>query len=853
MLRPKKIHLLSISIVSIVLCLITRQQITHIGRSTHQAQVQNAPALLHETAISSSDPAEAQDSTRLQVQAAYGNLPLSFEPNRGQTDQRVKFVSRAGHRTVWLTKDEAVLAVGRPSHSRPNEAATGGQANQEMPSVLRMKFLGANPNAAVVGETKQPGTVNYFAGRPEQWRTKIPTYARVRYSHLYPGIDLVFYGSNRQLEYDLVVASGADPGRIKLAVTGAKRIRIDDEGNLVLETTGGNVIQEKPKTYQRRGRMLKPVSGEYEITGKNEVGFRLGDYDSQAEVVIDPVLRYSTFLGGNDIDRGEAIAVDSLNRAVVTGFACSPNFPLVGGIPPQSPRLCPAFVTKFDFTGSRLVFSTVIGFQAFGTGIALDSSDNIYLAGGTSDRNFPTTPGALQRSFAGGDSDTFITKMSADGSALIYSTLVGGNGIDQALGIGVDAAGNAYVAGGTTSTNFPTTPGAFQTECKLNNNGICSSDFVIKLNATGTHALYSTLLGGATNVLVALGNITVNSAGNAFVTGVATASDFPTTAGSGQPVFGGIEDAFVTELSSSGSHLIYSTFLGGTDVDLGLAIRLDAQGNAFVTGITLSTNFPVKQAFQAQCVSHPCSSSFVTKLNPSGQLLYSTYLGGGSGTRPPFRSANEGTGIAVTPNGQAYVTGITGMTNFPTTQTGFQRILVNQVDNFITKLDPAGKLIYSSYLGGGADESNPAVILDRDGNAYVTGTVTHSVLEANPVPQFPVTPGAFQQTFGGNRDAFVAKVVALCGLSTVNRSVTICSPGNGSTMKSPVRIIAGTTDVTPVKLTQIYLDGKKIFEQPLSAINVALPIASGRHRLTVQGLDTASVFFKTSIHITVSP
>jgi hypothetical protein len=256
-------------------------------------------------------------------------------------------------------------------------------------------------------------------------------------------------------------------------------------------------------------------------------------------------------------------------------------------------------------------------------------------------------------------------------------------------------------------------------------------------------------------------------------------------------------------------------------------------GNAFVTGSTSSTNFPVRNAFQPGCAGQPCGNAFVTELNPSGRLVYSTYLGG--------RLSNA-TGIAVTPGGQAYVSGTTLSPSFPTTQTAFQRVSIGPTAGYLTKFDPAGKLIYSSYLG--VTDGPTAVALDRDTNAYVTGTAA---------PGFPVTPGAFQQALGGGGVAFVAKVASLCALSTVNRTVTICSPANGSTVKSPVNIVAGTTDVTPVKLTQVYLDGKKIYETPLSAINVGLPIAAGTHRLTVQGLDTAGVFFKKPISINVSP
>jgi hypothetical protein len=857
MLRLKKVSFTAIFMVSILVLgwLIAAQHLVRLRAPKQYAQLQNERAG-PSAVLPVANAGQIQEQNRLRVEVGYGNLPLSFEPNRGQADPRVKFVSRAGNRTLWLTNDEVVLAVGR--RLRPITDAKQASAAKENqiaePAVLRMKFVGMNANPQLAGESRQSGTVNYFAGKLNEWRTKIPTYARVRYRSLYPGIDLVFYGNNRELEYDLVVSPGADPGRIKLAVEGAPKIWIDKEGNLVLETPAGDVVQQKPRVYQRSGATLKPVPGEYVITGKDEIGFRLGSYDRRAAVVIDPVLRYSSFLGGSAVDSGRGIAVDSSNRAVVTGLTCSLNFPRTVG--PASFQGCAAFVTKFDFTGSRLVFSTFVGesnFEFFDVGgMALDSAGNIYITGITENRNFPTTPGAFETELGPGDPfAAFVTKINANGTALVYSTFLGGGVHDEGHAIAVDSSGNAYVTGETHDPGFPTTSGAFQQHCKLFDVS-CTAAFVTKLNANGSKLVYSTFLGGSSNGVQAGRGIAVNSGGNAFVTGETDASDFPTTAGSAQPVFGGgASDAFVAEISSSGSHLIYSTYLGGngtgaggTGFDSGSAIALDSLGNAFVTGTTGSADFPIKNAFQSQCVFqiHFCVDSFVTKLNSSGRLVYSTYLHIGGGN-----------GIAVTPGGQAYVTGTTFSAGFPTTQTAFQRVLgggagdfgLGANDIFITKFSPAGQLIYSSYLGGSGQDFGAAVALDRDANAYLTGTVGST---------FPVTPGAVQQKFGGGEnDAFVAKVVSLCALSTVNRTVTICSPANGSTVRSPVNIVAGTTDVTPVKLTQVYLDGRKIYETPLSAINVNLPIAGGTHRLTVQGLDTASVFFKKSISINVSP
>jgi hypothetical protein len=787
------------------------------------------------------DLASAQDSTRLKVEATYGNLPLSFEPNHGQTDPQVKFLSRASHRTLWLTNNEAVLAVGR----RSGISRAGGK--QEItrklgniaPAILRMKFVGANADPRITGEDRQAGTVNYFTGKPEQWRTKIPTYARVRYRSLYPGIDLVFYGNNRELEYDLAVSPGANPRQIKLGIAGAESLRLDADGNLVMKTAAGDVVQQKPRIYQSKGTRLVAVVGGYVINSQDEVGFRLGNYDHTAAMIIDPVLRYSSFLsgGGDEDDAGTGIAVDSSNRAVVAGWTDSSPFPSKEGSQPPFVGGSAAFVIKLDFTGSNVIFTAFIAnaVEFANVALVLDGADNIYLAGTTNGTTFDpagfaTTPGAFQRNF-GGESDAWVAKFDSTGTKLIYATLLGGSGQDIVSSIDVDSAGNAYVTGFTKSKNFPVTSGVFQGQCKLKSDGSCASAFVTKLNALGTKALFSSYLGG--HGTQSGQGIAVNPSGDAFVTGQTDAKDFPTTAGTMQPVLAGSADAFVVEFSSSGSHLNFSTFLGGGGADIGNGVALDSAGNVFVTGQSQSTNFPIKNAFQPHCTG---GCSFAVKLSPGLRLLYSTFIGQG-----------DGTAIAATSGGQAYVTGIAG-TSFSTTQNAFQRVPFPSTDDsgFITKLTSTGQLSYSSRYGGALFPKSPRVALDRDANAYLTGIVGFA-------PTIPVTPGAFQEQAGAELDGFVAKVVALCALSPVNRSVTICSPSNSSTVKSPVNIVAGTTDVTPVKLTQVYLDGKKIYENPLSAINVNLPIAGGTHRLTVQGLDTASVFFKSTISINVSP
>lgn len=839
MLRFQKVHPFPILILLLLACVVAWNAMAKHRASAPLASTQSKNAA-QISVLAAPVASQAQERDRFLVESRFAQLPLSFEPNLGQADARVKFISRARNHTLWLTREAAVLTVGRMS--RPNAMRPSiAKDNRIQPVVLRMRFVGSSSDPRIAGEFQQEGTVNYFVGRPEQWKTGIPVYSGVRYSSLYPGIDLVFHGNNRQLEYDLVVAPGAHPDQIKFAITGAESMRIDGDGNLVLKTVAGELIQQKPRTYQRIGSKLVPIAANYVIRG-NEVGFRVGSYDGNAVVVIDPVLRYASYLtgGGDESEEGTGIAIDSSNRAIVAGWTCSTNFPGEDGSPNN---VCPAaFVTKFDFTASRMIFTAFVAGVVFSDNIplALDSADNIYIAGSTNgntfgEDTFVPTAGAFQGTF-GGRTDAWVAKLSSSGTRLIYATFLGGSGDERTGGIAVDSAGNAYVAGSTTSKNFPIVAGSFQSECGLKTDNTCASAFVTKLDPTGSRALYSSYLGG--HGTQAGRSIAVDSSGNAVVAGDTDANDFPTTAGTEKPIPAGGGDAFVTQLSSSGSHLDYATFLGGTGLDLSNAIALDSSGNAYVTGQTKSVDFPVKNAFQRSCSS---ACTFLSKLNTSGRLVYSTFLGSGGG---------RGTGVAVTAGADAYVTGEPGAT-FPITQNAFQRVQGPQgLGNgpggsiFLTKFGSAGQLIYSSYLGGGLD--SPRIALDRSTNAYLTGVVGYP-------GTVPVTPGAFQETRGAEQDAFVAKVVALCALGTVNRTVTVCGPNEGGTVKSPVNIIAGTTDITPVRLTQVYVDGTKIYEAPLSAINVRLPIAPGRRRLTIQALDNNGVRFKKTVYVTVSP
>jgi len=708
-------------------------------------------------------PAAAADDAR--VNETYGKLQLHFEANRGQTHKDVRFLSRGPGYSLYLSSGEAVLVLTRPN---PDEKKRDARSRRERGAqtpvkslALGMSLVGAAPEPAVSGLEEQPGTANYFLGKDSaKWLTKVPTYAKVHYRDVYPGIDLVYYGSQRQLEYDFVVAPGADPKKIVLGFKGADRLEIDAKGELVLRAAGGDIRQHKPIIYQNIDGSRREISGGYVRKGANRVGFQVAAYDRSRPLVIDPVLSYSTFLGGSGFNGGFGIAVDADGNAYVVGWTNSSNFPTTAGafqtiFGGGTSTSYDTFVTKLNPTGSALVYSTYLGGSASDAGrkIAVDAAGNAYVVGQTLSSNFPTTAGAFQTSFGGGYSDAFLTKLSPTGSALVYSTYLGGTGEDDGSGISVDADGNAYVAGFTQSADFPATAGAFQTTF----GGGYGDAFVTKLDPTGSALVYSTYLGGTDSDAAGNPGLAVDASGNAYVTSETTSTDFPTTAGAFQTTLSGYQNAFVTKLDPTGSALVYSTYLGGSITDSTRAIAVDADGNAYVTGVTTSTDFPMTaRAFQTS-FGGGRNDAFVVKLNTAGSsLVYSTYLGGSG--------KDSGSAIAVDTAGNAFVTGTTNSSDFPTTITAFQTSFgggTNEVfswdiggDAFVTKLNADGSaLVYSTYLGGSENEHGYGIALDAQANpnAYVTGSTSSYW-------NFPTTAGAFQTGMAGGTDAFVAKI-----------------------------------------------------------------------------------------------
>jgi hypothetical protein len=649
--------------------------------------------------------------------SAYGRLPLVFEPAR----RGGAFLARGEGALVGLDARGAVFAL---------------RGEGQRSALVRMELAGARPDARLAGKHRLPGVVNEFAGGDRsRWRTNVPTFARLSARDVYPGIELAYHGRQGVLEYDFLLAPGADPAAVALRFRGHRGMRLDRAGDLLLSLPGGVLRQHRPVAYQLFGGERRRVAARFSLHAHHLVGFALGRYDHSRPLVIDPSVPYSTYLGANSDDSGLGIAVDSSGNVYLTGSTLSTNFQTANPFQLVSGGGTDAFVVKLNAAGSALVYSSYLGGggEDIGRSIAVNSLGSAYLSGSTFSTNFPTA-NAVQTTY-GGNGDAFVARLNAAGSALTYSSYVGGSGDDSSRSIGIDSSGNAYLTGRTSSTDFPTA-NAIQTTKQ----GTFDA-FVTKLNAAGNAYVYSTYLGGSAEDQGYA--IAVDPSGNSYLTGLAFSADFPTV-NPIQATYGGSGDAFVTKLNAAGSAIDYSTFLGGNDAETGNGIAVDSTGAAYLTGFTNSADFPTANPVQA--ASGGSTDAFVTKLNAAGSaLVYSSYLGGNG-------LADTGLAIAVGSSGNAYLTGKTDSSDFPVV-TPFQPSNGGgPTDAFVVQLNAAGSAFtYSSYLGGGDGDIGRAIAVDASGNAYVTGETGST--------NFPTT-SAFQSAKGSGDDAFVIKVAA---------------------------------------------------------------------------------------------
>jgi hypothetical protein len=835
--------------------------------------------------------------------ASYGKLPLSFEANLGQADAGVKFLSRGRGYGLFLTSSEAVLELRKPSvvsgqlsvgtkqnpgvRTQAPDGKRGRRTNFRIENcqskienqVVRLRLVGAKPHAAVTGSEELPGKANYFIGNdPKKWRTNVPTYEKVRYHNVYPGVDLEYYGNQGgQLEYDFIVAPGADPSAIALDVGAVREppLRIDRDGDLVISAKGGEIRFHKPQVYQEQstvdspqftvqGETRKPKvvnrqstivhrqfrEGRFRLDGQNRIHFALGPYEHSKPLVIDPELVYSTYLGGEPgyphpgFDTANGIAVDSSGNAYVVGTAYSNDIPTTANAfqPGIASQVSNVFVTKFNAAGTALVYSTYLGGSGVeieylgdkGNAIAVDSAGSAYLTGQTCSTNFPTAL-PLQASPQG--CEAFVTKLNPAGASLVYSTYLGG-GDDTGTGIAVDSAGNAYLTGFTGSADFPTFNPLQQSLSGITN------AFVTKLNAAGSAFVYSTYLGGTGEFGECQGaGIAADSSGNAYVIGSINSAGFP-TANPLQPSLNGYQNAFVSKLNADGSALVYSTYLGGSSSDQGAGIAVDSSGNAYLTGITTSPDFPTVNPIQTQPKTG-AENAFVTKVNPAGSvLIYSTYLGGSgcsnncNGSYP----GDEGLGIAVDSTGVAYVAGSTESADFPTvnaiqaSQNGNNQILTG----FVACLNAAGSaLAYSTYLGPTAQAQAKAIAVDSSGNAHVDGWSTVGFPTVNPVQSSPE---------GGGFAAFVAMISpppavavfpgslnfgnVLGGTTSPQQSVTLAPLSNASVSLSSIAASGDFALVTTA--TSCPYSGGTLAAGAACTVDVTLtPTATGARSGTV--------------------
>jgi hypothetical protein len=707
---------------------------------------------------------------RPQPAAAYGKLPMTFEVNQGQTSAKAKFIARGQRYSAFLTAGGMLLSL-RSARVTPAPASrtlseTHGRSRN---TLLQFNLLGAAQNPFVVGEDQQPGRANYFFGKdPKRWHTNVPTYGKVRYKNLYPGIDLVYHGNHQQLEYDFEVSGGGNPNLIQFEIKGANDIHLDSDGNLIAKVNGGDLRFQSPIIYQESQGQHLAVRGQYVLKDSAHIGFQVARYDVSKPLVIDPVLLYSTYLGGSGTEYPTGIAVDSGGNVYVGGYTDSTDFESTTFGSP-TPSVDHVFVAKLDPTGSTLLYADYLGGENAdeGLAVALDGTNNVYIAGTTASTQFPmVTPyeGTIP-----GTNSAFLSKISPDGSSLLYSTYLGGSGDEVVSGVAVDSTGSALLAGYTDSTDFPVS-NAYQATASANAGGVYGNyGFLTKFSSNGASLAYSTYLAGAANVILNCVNqvqcwpqpnsyitgLALDSADSAYVAGNTNTYDFPVTSGAYMGTNTIQSDGavgFVSKFSNSGN-LQYSTYFyeaSGALTDLA-AIAVDGSGAAYITGMALSDGtFPLTSTTicDPAVYAQGCNYGFISKFDPTGSTLsYSTYLGPNNYAEPAA--------LQIDTYHDAYVVATTWSNSFS---------LVNPIETYtngnngyevlVAEIDPtATSELWATYLDGSQDSYAAGLALDSNGDAFVLGMTDSTDL--------PTTQSGAQTVYGGgNLDAFVMKIGA---------------------------------------------------------------------------------------------
>ncbi len=647
------------------------------------------------------------------------SLPLTFEPNKGQADAKVRFLARGSSYGVLLESNKTVLVIPRDTNTP--------ERTPDNPSFVTLELLNSSRQPNAEGLDVLPGKSNYYVGNQRtKWLSGISQYGKVKFSSVYPGIDLIFYGGESGLEYDFVLSAGAHSQNIVFRIAGADKVELDNSGDLSLHRAGGQIRLRRPTIYQDIAGVRREVPGQFVIRGTNEVGFSIGDYDHSRALVVDPVLSYSTLIGANNSVQVQGVAVNSAGEIYVTGTTFSTNYPVVNPFQSTNRGTANVFVTKLNAAGNTILYSTYIGSSGFDSGraIAVDNSGSAYLTGNIGGADFPTTPGAFMTSCPSICNTPFVSKFLNDGS-LGFSTFMGGSNV-AAWAIAVDSSGSAYITGSAASNDLPMV-NPFQTTP--------AGGFAQKLNPTGSALQYSTYLGGGGDWGQ---GITVDSSGSAYVVGNTPATNFPVKNPIQSSLVGG-PNAFITKFSPDGASLMFSTYLGGTSTyffsyagDFATGVAVDSLGNVHIVGTSSSCEFPLTlNAWSTDCVNGGYTQKvFVTTLDPLGtQLLFSTFLENGFSE-----------GIAVDAKGNTYVTGIATSNNFPLLHAieGNQQAGTGSPfgsNSFVTELDLSGNILFSTYLGqtgGGAQTAGIAV--DKKGGIYLAGAGQGDFPLLHPIP-----------------------------------------------------------------------------------------------------------------------
>jgi beta-propeller repeat-containing protein len=724
-MNAKSAHEQIVRLAIVIVCIATMTSGTYPFGQFDRRDRAGSTALRAGSAVEAAHPSlvsrlevlsEPDLATRRRLSETFARMPMCFEANEGQAASSARFVSAIGGPRLLLSPAQATIEL------RQSSSAEG--------EVLRMHLVSADPAAEIRGLDLLTTRANYFIGNdPSDWHANIPTYARVICEMVYPGVDMIYHGSQGELEYDFVVAPGANADSIRLRFEGAQKTAVDSEGNLIVQAKDTQVRHNKPVAYQETDGAREEVLVAFSLFADGTAGFQLGDYDRTRELVIDPVLVFSTYLGGSAADLGSGIFVDSAGSAYVLGN--SRSSPFTHGTEDNAD----IFIGKFTPNGGAFTYAFFGGSKDdFATGLAVDADGNTFISGSTQSDDM-AGPNSINSALSG-PSDALVIRFNLD-DGFSYSTIVGGSGVETGVSIAIDDAGNAYISGKTTSIDFPTV-NAIQPAY----GGGDSDAFVSKIASDGASLVYSTYLGGSsTENLGDRTGTAVDSAGIAYVTGDTQSTDFPLEAALRSTKTGNESslDAYVSKIDPTGSSFVYSTYAGGTEDDLGLGIAADSSGSAYVTGRTRSTNFTGSSSTRP---STGTTDAFVAKLNASGSAFsYLTFIGGVNGDE-------SGNAIVVDGSGNAYVTGTAGE-GFPTIMSVQSYFTGGEEDVLVARLNPAGVITFSTYLGGGADEAGLGIAVDSAGSIYVTGATDSEDY---------LTTAAIREENAGDTDLFASKI-----------------------------------------------------------------------------------------------